>query len=115
MLAELVREGRLPPVAQRTGPEPVVMEGVDGIGSTHDGGRAVTAPVKDDGDSHLEGGALDAQRCPGVRERVETPTDELLLVAGGDDHVDSAQTAHRRGSGQWSGAAWTTISTSRSR
>ena len=32
MLAELVREGRLPPVAQRTGPEPVVLEGVDGIG-----------------------------------------------------------------------------------
>ena len=32
ILAELVREGRLPPVAQRTGPEPVVMEGVDGIG-----------------------------------------------------------------------------------
>jgi ABC-type dipeptide/oligopeptide/nickel transport system permease component/ABC-type transport system substrate-binding protein len=32
MLAELVREGRLPPVARRTGPEPVVMEGVDGIG-----------------------------------------------------------------------------------
>ncbi len=32
VLAELVREGRLPPVAQRTGSEPVVMEGVDGIG-----------------------------------------------------------------------------------
>ncbi len=32
MLADLVREGRLPPVAERTGPEPVVMEGVDGIG-----------------------------------------------------------------------------------
>ena len=33
VLAELVREGRLPPVAQRVGPEPVVMEGVDGIGN----------------------------------------------------------------------------------
>jgi ABC-type dipeptide/oligopeptide/nickel transport system permease component/ABC-type transport system substrate-binding protein len=32
VLAELVREGRLPPVAHRTGPHPVVMEGVDGIG-----------------------------------------------------------------------------------
>lgn len=32
MLAELVREGRLPPVATRTGSEPAVMEGVDGIG-----------------------------------------------------------------------------------
>ncbi|MBI5691263.1 MAG: ABC transporter permease subunit [Verrucomicrobia bacterium] len=32
ILAGLVREGRLPPVAQRTGPEPVVMEGPDGIG-----------------------------------------------------------------------------------
>ncbi len=29
MLAELVREGRLPPVAERTGPEPVVMTGVE--------------------------------------------------------------------------------------
>lgn len=32
ILADLVREGRLPPVAERVGPEPVVMEGVDGIG-----------------------------------------------------------------------------------
>ncbi|MEI6466772.1 MAG: ABC transporter substrate-binding protein, partial [Verrucomicrobiota bacterium] len=32
VLAELVAEGRLPPVAERTGPEPVVLEGVDGIG-----------------------------------------------------------------------------------
>jgi ABC-type dipeptide/oligopeptide/nickel transport system permease component/ABC-type transport system substrate-binding protein len=32
VLAELVREGRLPPVAQRVGDEPVVMEGVDGVG-----------------------------------------------------------------------------------
>jgi len=32
VLADLVREGRLPPVAQRTGPEPVVLEGPDGIG-----------------------------------------------------------------------------------
>lgn len=32
VLAELVRERRLPPVAERVGPEPVVMEGVDGIG-----------------------------------------------------------------------------------
>ena len=32
ILAELVREGRLPPVGERTGSEPVVMEGVDGIG-----------------------------------------------------------------------------------
>lgn len=32
MLAELVREGKLPPVAERVGSEPVVMEGVDGIG-----------------------------------------------------------------------------------
>ena len=32
VLAELVHEGRLPPVAERTGPEPVVLEGVDGVG-----------------------------------------------------------------------------------
>lgn len=32
ILAQLVREKRLPPVAERVGPEPVVMEGVDGIG-----------------------------------------------------------------------------------
>jgi len=32
VLAELVREGRLPPVAERTGAEPVVMRGVDGVG-----------------------------------------------------------------------------------
>ncbi|MBI5771314.1 MAG: ABC transporter permease subunit [Verrucomicrobia bacterium] len=32
VLAELVREGRLPPVAERVGSEPAVMEGVDGIG-----------------------------------------------------------------------------------
>lgn len=32
VLAELVREHHLPPVAERVGPEPVVMEGVDGIG-----------------------------------------------------------------------------------
>lgn len=32
VLAELVRERRLPPVAERTGPEPVVLRGVDGVG-----------------------------------------------------------------------------------
>ena len=32
VLAELVREGHLPPVAERVGPEPVVLEGVEGIG-----------------------------------------------------------------------------------
>ncbi len=32
ILAELVREGRLPPVAARTGPEPLVLEGVEGPG-----------------------------------------------------------------------------------
>ena len=32
VLRELVAEGKLPPVARRTGPEPVVMEGPDGIG-----------------------------------------------------------------------------------
>ncbi len=32
-LAELVAEGRLPPVAERVGPEPVVLAGVDGVGS----------------------------------------------------------------------------------
>jgi ABC-type dipeptide/oligopeptide/nickel transport system permease component/ABC-type transport system substrate-binding protein len=32
ILAELVEEGRLPPVAERTGPEPLVLEGVEGIG-----------------------------------------------------------------------------------
>ncbi len=32
VLADLVREGKLPPVAERTGPEPVVMRGADGIG-----------------------------------------------------------------------------------
>ena len=33
MLTELVQEGELPPVAERVGPEPVVIEGVDGIGN----------------------------------------------------------------------------------
>ena len=33
ILAELVKEGTLPPVEQRTGPEPIVMRGVDGIGT----------------------------------------------------------------------------------
>ena len=33
ILAELVRDGHLPPVAQRVGPEPIVYEGVDGIGT----------------------------------------------------------------------------------
>ncbi|MDB6169664.1 MAG: hypothetical protein JWM88_2528 [Verrucomicrobia bacterium] len=32
LLAELVKEGKLPPVEQRTGPEPVVLEGVEGNG-----------------------------------------------------------------------------------
>ena len=32
ILAELVAEGRLPSVEERVGPEPVVLEGVDGIG-----------------------------------------------------------------------------------
>lgn len=32
VLADLVREGKLPPVAERVGDEPVVAEGVDGIG-----------------------------------------------------------------------------------
>jgi len=32
LLAELVNAGTLPPVAERVGPEPVVLEGVDGIG-----------------------------------------------------------------------------------
>jgi len=33
VLAELVAENRLPPVAERVGPEPVVLEGVDGVGN----------------------------------------------------------------------------------
>lgn len=32
LLSDLVMEGKLPPVAERVGPEPCVMEGVDGIG-----------------------------------------------------------------------------------
>lgn len=32
VLAALVREGRLPPVAARVGPEPIVMKGVEGLG-----------------------------------------------------------------------------------
>ena len=32
ILTELVRAGRLPPVAERTGPEPLVLEGVEGPG-----------------------------------------------------------------------------------
>jgi ABC-type transport system substrate-binding protein len=32
MLAELVQEGKLPPVEQRVGEEPLVLDGVDGIG-----------------------------------------------------------------------------------
>ncbi|PTY02927.1 hypothetical protein DB346_07905 [Verrucomicrobia bacterium LW23] len=33
LLSELVKEGKLPPVAERTGPEPLVMEGCEGIGT----------------------------------------------------------------------------------
>ena len=33
ILAELVREGSLPPVAERVGPEPVVLKGCEGIGT----------------------------------------------------------------------------------
>ena len=33
VLSELVAEGRLPPVAERTGPEPVVMAGAEGVGN----------------------------------------------------------------------------------
>ena len=33
ILADLVGQGKLPPVAQRVGPEPCVMEGVEGIGN----------------------------------------------------------------------------------
>ena len=33
ILAELVEEGKLPPVDQRVGPEPLVLRGVDGIGN----------------------------------------------------------------------------------
>ena len=33
LLAELVGEGKLPPVEERVGPEPVVLEGVDGLGN----------------------------------------------------------------------------------
>ncbi|MDB6126585.1 MAG: hypothetical protein JWM35_481 [Verrucomicrobia bacterium] len=32
LLADLVRQGRLPPVAERVGPEPVVLNGVEGTG-----------------------------------------------------------------------------------
>ncbi len=32
ILAELVQEGKLPPVAERTGPEPLVLAGVEGLG-----------------------------------------------------------------------------------
>ncbi len=45
ILAELVAEGELPPVEERVGPEPLVLEGVDGIGNY--GGtwmRAATSP-----------------------------------------------------------------------
>lgn len=45
ILGALVREGKLPSVAERVGPEPLVMEGVDGIGKY--GGtwhRVATAP-----------------------------------------------------------------------
>lgn len=41
LLVELVDEGKLPPVAERVGPEPVVYRGVDGIGAY--GGTLVTA------------------------------------------------------------------------
>jgi len=33
LFADLVAEGKLPPVAERVGPEPVVLKGVDSIGS----------------------------------------------------------------------------------
>ncbi|MCC5843530.1 MAG: ABC transporter permease subunit [Verrucomicrobia bacterium] len=33
LLAELVAQGKLPPLPERIGPEPVVMDGVDGIGN----------------------------------------------------------------------------------
>ncbi|HEY0943982.1 MAG TPA: ABC transporter substrate-binding protein [Opitutaceae bacterium] len=33
VLAKLVEEGRLPPVAERVGPEPIVLAGLDGVGN----------------------------------------------------------------------------------
>jgi hypothetical protein len=33
ILAELVKEGKLPPVAERVGQEPCVLEGIEGIGN----------------------------------------------------------------------------------
>ncbi|MCK4627339.1 MAG: hypothetical protein KAV00_18650, partial [Phycisphaerae bacterium] len=46
VLAELVKEGKLPPVAERVGPEPCVMLGIDGKVGKHGGTwlRVSTAP-----------------------------------------------------------------------
>lgn len=46
ILAELVKEGKLPPVAERTGPEPVVVEGVEGIGKYGGTWHRLTTEVK---------------------------------------------------------------------
>jgi ABC-type transport system substrate-binding protein len=54
ILAELVKEGKLPPVAERVGQEPCVMEGVDGIGN-YGGTWMQIATSMDDINSQLNG------------------------------------------------------------
>ncbi|MCX7047122.1 MAG: ABC transporter substrate-binding protein, partial [Candidatus Sumerlaeota bacterium] len=49
ILAELVKEGKLPPVAERVGPEPVVMEGPEGIGKYGGTWLRVATAVEDMG------------------------------------------------------------------
>jgi ABC-type dipeptide/oligopeptide/nickel transport system permease component/ABC-type transport system substrate-binding protein len=52
LLAELVAEGRLPPVAERVGPEPVVLAGVEGIGRYGGTWQRLAASQNDVGTVH---------------------------------------------------------------
>lgn len=63
LLAELVAEGLLPPVAQRVGPEPVVYRGVEGIGRY--GGTWVAAEGGFENISHRYAAATLVRWSPG--------------------------------------------------
>ncbi len=58
ILAELVKEGKLPPVADRVGPEPVVIQGTDGLGNYGGTWNIVSnSPAIFDASHHWMGGA----------------------------------------------------------
>ena len=56
ILAALVEEGKLPPVAERVGPEPLVVEGVEGIGKY--GGTWIKIASSQGDIAHMIGGRM---------------------------------------------------------